>query len=131
MPTEWFYQRNGDVIGPITPSELLAGVRKGVIQHDSLIRKDDSQWVAACEVGGLFEAAKRDLVQYHCPFCGARVHKPPTTCIDCSREITAVYRHREKVSDLPDHEKPEARGKEENGEQRGLIRWLKSFMEWD
>ncbi|MEO1972103.1 MAG: DUF4339 domain-containing protein [Pirellulaceae bacterium] len=123
MSTEWFYQDNGEVVGPLMPSELLAGVRKGLIQQESLIRKDDSQWVAACEVGGLFEAAKRDLVHYLCPYCNSRVTKPPTTCVECSREITAVYRKREVVVDFPSGTVLE--------QHRGAIGWLKSLFSKD
>lgn len=126
MPTEWYFQNNGQIVGPLTPKELLGGVRKGVIQHDSLVRKDDSQWVAACEVGGLFEAADRDLVQYHCPYCNARVNKPPTTCVDCAREITAVYRSRESVGEI--RTQPQY---EEASEPRGFLPWLKSLFSKD
>jgi len=124
MPTEWYFQKNGKVVGPITPKELLAGVRKGVIQHDSLIRKDDSQWVAACEVGGLFEAADRDLVQYHCPYCNARVNKPPTTCVECSRDINAVYRSTESVGEFRTEEQPKAK-QAEAPERPVRFKWLK------
>jgi hypothetical protein len=130
MPTEWYFQNNGQVVGPINPKELLAGVRKGVIQHDSLIRKDDSQWVAAWEVGGLLEAADRDLVQYHCPYCNARVHKPPTTCIECAREITAVYRSREQVGELNALAATSSNAIETVAERHsgGIMNWLKSLF---
>jgi DNA-directed RNA polymerase subunit RPC12/RpoP len=123
MSTEWFYQDNADVVGPLKPAELLAGVRRGLIQEESLVRKDDSQWVAAWEVDGLFAAAKRDLVQYLCPYCKSRVTRPPTTCIECSREVTAVYRKREVVAEMPaDHEIEQ---------QKGAINWIKSLFARD
>jgi hypothetical protein len=123
MATEWFYQQNGEIVGPLTAAELLAGIRKGRIQPDSLLRKDDSQWVAAAEVNGLFEAADRDLVRYYCPYCRARVHKPPTRCVECQRDINAVYQEREQIADMPEDVQAE-----KSTRKRDLLGWLKSLF---
>lgn len=95
--TEWYYETLGKVIGPLSSAQLLRKVRSGEIAANTPVRKDDSQWVHAEEVNGLFEAANRSLTHYKCPFCGSKVDKPPTVCIECDREISAVYRIREPL----------------------------------
>src|SRR6056297_2813742 len=64
----WFLKRmEGNVeteVGPLRPNELLSLVRKGQVQPDTMLRKDDSAWFEARTVGGLFEAALRQEVQY-------------------------------------------------------------------
>ena len=97
MPTEWYIESMGKVVGPLSPVQLLQKVRSGEITENTQIRKDDSQWVNASEVNGLFEAAKRPNVRYKCPYCGAQIDKPPTTCLGCDREVTAAYRQRERA----------------------------------
>ncbi len=69
------------------PSELLSLVRRGEIKPETLLRKNDSAWFPASDVGGLFEAAVRQEVQYFCPSCGLRVGPPPRTCPKCLRDI--------------------------------------------
>jgi hypothetical protein len=129
---EWFYETLGKVIGPLTSAQLLRKVRAGEIAANTPVRKDDSQWVMAEEVNGLFEAAKRPLTHYKCPYCGSRVEKPPTVCLECDREITAVYRVREA---LPDRNAtaipapPEAETAQNNGTiVHAVINWLKSLV---
>ncbi|MCA9227184.1 MAG: DUF4339 domain-containing protein, partial [Planctomycetales bacterium] len=87
MATEWFYQTLGQVVGPLTSSELLRDIRSGKLGHDTPVRKDDSQWVSACDVNGLLEAAVRDVVEFRCPFCNTKVSKPPVVCTGCDRRI--------------------------------------------
>jgi hypothetical protein len=74
-------------VGPLRPNELLSLVRKGDVQPDTMLRKDDSAWFAARTVGGLFEAALRQEVQYFCPGCNNRIKRPPVTCGRCLRDI--------------------------------------------
>lgn len=93
--SEWFYESMGQVVGPLTSAQLLSKVRAGEIVESTRIRKDDSQWVTAIEVNGLIQAAHRSLVQYKCPYCGATIERPPTVCMECDREVTGAYRHRE------------------------------------
>ncbi|WP_182867690.1 DUF4339 domain-containing protein [Stieleria mannarensis] len=89
--TAWFLQRmEGNVqteVGPLRPSELLAMVRKGEIKPETRLRKNDSAWFPASDVGGLFEAAVRQEIQYYCPACGLRIDPPPRTCPRCLRDI--------------------------------------------
>lgn len=88
---DWFLKRTeGTVqteVGPLRPSELLSLVRKGEIQPDTMLRKDDSAWFAARTVGGLFEAAMRQELQYFCPGCNSRIRQPPVTCAKCLRDV--------------------------------------------
>jgi hypothetical protein len=74
-------------VGPLRPSELLSMVRKGEINPETKLRKDDSAWFPAGDVGGLFEAASRKEVQYFCPACDRRVTQPPVTCPNCLRDL--------------------------------------------
>ena len=74
-------------LGPLKPSELLELVRRGEVVPTSLVRKDDSAWFEAGEVGGLFEAAVRPTIHYYCPQCETEVTEPPVTCPKCLRDI--------------------------------------------
>ncbi|MGI9472808.1 MAG: GYF domain-containing protein [Rubripirellula sp.] len=87
--TKWFVQRrsNQDDLGPLRPSELLDMVRNGDVTSDSMLRKDDSTWFAASDVGGLFEAAMRPTIRYFCPQCKAEVTEPPVTCPKCDTNV--------------------------------------------
>jgi hypothetical protein len=60
MANEWYCDLMGKVVGPIGPAELLQMVKKGEVTSETLVRKDDSKWYPADEVGGLFEAAFKD-----------------------------------------------------------------------
>lgn len=82
---DWYYQVLGKNVGPLSSKELLEKVRTGQIEADTPIRKDDSQWVPASEVNGLFAAAYQDEKYLVCPYCGNSVAKPPTTCKSCDR----------------------------------------------
>ena len=57
MATQWYCDLMGKVVGPMTSADLLKRVRKGDIRIETLIRKDNSRWFPAGEVGGLFQAA--------------------------------------------------------------------------
>lgn len=87
--TKWFVQQNEsqDDLGPMRPSELLEMVRSGQVTSESMLRKDDSSWFAAGDVGGLFEAAMRPTILYFCPQCESEVSEPPVNCQKCGREI--------------------------------------------
>ena len=87
--TNWFIQTDDDVeaLGPYRPSELLQKVRDGEVTRETMLRKDDSAWFAAGEVGGLFEAAMRPTIEYFCPQCEYPVNEPPCVCEQCGREI--------------------------------------------
>lgn len=87
--TQWFVQQvsSGADLGPFRPNELLDMVRSGDVRRETLLRKDDSTWFAAGDVGGLFEAALRPTIQYFCPQCETEVTEPPVTCMKCGRQI--------------------------------------------
>ena len=93
--TQWFVQRmDGNIqteVGPLRPSELLDLVRAGEVTPNSFVRKGDSAWFAASEVGGLFEAAVRPTVRYYCPQCETEVTEPPVTCPKCMRDIRKAH----------------------------------------
>jgi hypothetical protein len=145
MASEWYYESMGQILGPVTAPELLQKVRRGEIREATRVRKDDSQWVDAIEVGGLFEAAQRAAVSYTCPYCGGETEKPPTLCLQCDREISAAYLKRDKTASPP-AQTPTVRGKETNGvppsRKRGeageldvegeqtpsMMRWLRSWV---
>ncbi len=101
-PTGWYYEVEGRAVGPLSAAEMVQKIRAGEVSMDTQVRKDDSQWVLAGEVNGLMEAAARQGTHYKCPYCGARVDKPPTVCLECDREVTAVYRVREKQIAAPE-----------------------------
>lgn len=84
---QWFCEIMGEVVGPLKSTQLLDKVRTGEIVADTRIRKDDSQWVLAIEVGGLFDAATRAPKKRICPYCSHEVEQPPTTCNGCNRWI--------------------------------------------
>ncbi len=67
--------------------ELLEMVRNGEVTAETCLRKDDSAWFAAGDVGGLFEAAMRPTIEYLCPQCETEVPEPPVICHKCGREI--------------------------------------------
>jgi GYF domain 2 len=87
--TSWFIKHKEDTeeTGPYKPAELLEMVRKGEVVRETFVRKDDSAWFIAMNVGGLFEAAMRPTIQYFCPQCSVEVGEPPVICHHCGRDI--------------------------------------------
>lgn len=120
--TSWFIQTDDDRddLGPFRPSELLQKVRAGEVKRDTKLRKDNSAWFSAGEVGGLFEAAMRPTIEYFCPQCKKRVSAPPVVCNYCGREIhQAVTRITENTIADPD----DKRHNEQAG--RSVQNWLR------
>lgn len=97
---EWFIQnsdpRGAPELGPFRPNELLEMVRSGEVGPDTIIRKNDSSWFQAAEVGGLFEAAMRPTIHHFCPHCTAPVPEPPCSCPKCDTNLT---RTREEIKE--------------------------------
>lgn len=87
--TNWFVQQDGtrEDLGPLRPSELLEKVRRGEVTRSSRVRKDDSAWFSADQVGGLFEAAMRPTIEYFCPHCKVEISEPPTVCNRCGSDV--------------------------------------------
>ena len=97
---EWFI-KNSDSggapeRGPYRPNELLELVRSGEVGPETNIRKDNSPWFRASDVGGLFEAAMRPTIHHYCPHCSAAVAEPPCTCPKCDANLT---RTREEIQE--------------------------------
>jgi len=90
--TQWFMQSAAAELGPFAPSQVLEMVRRGEITRDTKLKKDDSAWFPAGEIGGLFEAAVRSTIRYLCPACRVEVKMPPCECPNCGRQIDVAYR---------------------------------------
>lgn len=100
----WFYRLGAEERGPINSNDLLALIREGTIQADTMVRKDDSQWARSADINGLWDAANRPNVVFRCPHCGKPINKPPTVCGSCSRKVQhAVGKldHQKKVVAKP------------------------------
>ncbi len=110
-------------VGPLRPHELLTLVRKGEVKPETMLRKDDSAWFRASEVGGLFEAATRRDPQYFCPSCNQRIKQPPVTCPNCLRDLG---RNEARVV-LPEESAkiPDVQPNENTAEQKSVQSWLK------
>ncbi|MCY2974430.1 MAG: DUF4339 domain-containing protein [Planctomycetota bacterium] len=95
--TQWFYRIDASVKsddrGPISAKELLQLIRDGVIHEDTLIRKDDSNWVLSTEVNGLWAAAGRPIAAFECPYCNRPIPKPPVLCTSCHQQVTHAVGH--------------------------------------
>ena len=50
----WFYRIGDEEQGPISTTELVALVRAGRLKSSDLVRKNESKWVSASKVRGLF-----------------------------------------------------------------------------
>ena len=89
---EWYVkldetETEEEILGPLRPSELLKMVRSGQVVPETQIRKDDSAWFSAQQVGGLFEAAIRPTINYFCPQCDTKISEPPVVCPKCLRDV--------------------------------------------
>lgn len=120
--TQWFIQRGEEMedVGPLRPSDLLKKVRSGEVRPETMLRKDDSAYFQASDVGGLFEAAMRPTIEYFCPKCKREVTEPPVTCPHCDHNMTrALTRITENTITNPD----EQRLTEQAG--NSVKKWLK------
>lgn len=98
---EWYYRNSsGEEKGPIGGSQLLELIRCGLVKGNTEIRKDQSPWVYAYEVNGLWQAVGRPSVEFQCPHCGHPIAKPPTRCGECRKEVSKSVGH------LVLHQKP-------------------------
>jgi hypothetical protein len=132
--TQWFYDVLGQVFGPLSSAELLAKVKAGEIAANTPVRKDDSQWVNAEDVNGLFEAALKNKPFYKCPYCGGKIDKPPTTCLNCDRDVNAAYRVRQsqaeaqQATDTNRIVRPPVE-KTNGSNVRTFFKWFKSLLD--
>ncbi len=60
----WFYMNDGQPQGPFKGAEFLELVRTQAITAATMVRKDESAWFPAGEVGGLFAAAAKPTVEH-------------------------------------------------------------------
>ncbi len=119
--TQWYVQQDAkrDDLGPLRPNELLELVRNGDVTRETMVRKGDSPWFAAGDVGGLFEAALRPTIQYFCPQCETEVSEPPVTCMRCGREI------RQGITKITEHSIAQRTDSSESRSASGSVkRWL-------
>lgn len=115
----WFVQGPEEETGPFRPAELLELVRQGKIRPETLLRKDDSAWFEAAQVGGLFEAAVRPTMEYFCPACNTRIRKPPSNCNECGQEVFQARTRKTEHHILTDEEHQIA-----SQAKRSVKRWL-------
>ena len=135
MATEWYYQIMNDVVGPLSGRQLLDKVRAGQVKEDTLVRKDDSQWVPARQVNGLMDAVEQSRTQRVCPYCGQPVDPPPSTCRGCSRKLalsfnsrlTAMSKDRTKVRKIARDRAAEAEVIRERSDRADIVRITRGF----
>jgi hypothetical protein len=103
----WYIQEENEQgeIGPLRPSELLDRVRKGIVTKDTKLRKDDSAWFAAEDVGGLFEAATKPSVKYLCPQCEQEICKPPTVCGNCLSDVSHALQRQVEANQIDNQDR--------------------------
>jgi hypothetical protein len=138
MATEWYYQIMNDVVGPLSGRQLLDKVRAGQVKEDTLVRKDDSQWVPARQVNGLLEAVSQPLAQRVCPYCGSTVDAPPTTCPGCNRKLvlsfnsrlTTMGKDKTKVRKIARDREAEAQAIRERADRTEIVRYLLLLVVW-
>jgi GYF domain 2 len=54
MPVQWYYQNQGDSVGPITVAELTYLINRGTLTDRTLVRRGwDGEWLALDEIAGL------------------------------------------------------------------------------
>ena len=102
--TDWFYRIGpGKELGPFPSKHLLELIRTGEIDGETEVRKDDSQWVQARQVKGLWQAVGMPTVAFRCPFCGSHINRPPTKCSHCEKPVAKA------VGQLVQHDRPTVR----------------------
>ncbi len=138
MATEWYYQIMNDAVGPLTSGQLMECVRSGKVKEDTLIRKDDSQWVPARQVSGLLDAVGENRSQRICPYCGATVDPPPTTCHGCNRKLalsfnsrlTMIGKKKVKAKKVARDRKAEIDAVQERSDRADIIRYVLLLALW-
>ena len=132
MATEWYYQIMNDVVGPLSGRQLLDKVCTGQVKEDTLIRKDDSQWVPARQVNGLLEAVLQPQAQRICPYCGQTVDPPPSTCRGCNRKLvlsfssrlTTIGKDKTKVRKIARDQEVQAHALRERTDRSEIVRYM-------
>jgi DNA-directed RNA polymerase subunit RPC12/RpoP len=84
----WYWKDSADQEnGPLGPDKILMLIRNGEIQRTTPIRKDNSPWVPASQVNGLWETAAKPYKIYNCVECDTQIDRPPTRCPKCARRV--------------------------------------------
>ncbi len=118
----WHYDDGRTEVGPLTSAQLLNAIRAGKVAPDTPVRKDDSQWVPAMEVNGLFAAAARPVIHEVCPYCEADVEEePPCNCPSCERYLTRRAQRREPSPVNADGTR--------NDEAKGVRGWVRRLFD--
>lgn len=118
---QWFVQSAEDVLGPFGPSDVLDMVRRGTIRRETKLRKDDSAWFPAEQIGGLFEAAAKPTIRFRCPECGGEIKQPPCRCPQCEQLI-----HRARREVIENHiGVASADGHPDSGQATRMQEWLR------
>lgn len=138
MATEWYYQIMNDVVGPLSGRQLLDKVRAGQVKEDTLVRKDDSQWVPARQVSGLLDAVAKPQSQRVCPYCGQIVDPPPTTCRGCNRKLvlsfnsrlTTMGKEKTKVRQMVRDREAEVQELRTRSDRSEVVRYITLLVLW-
>lgn len=138
MATEWYYQIMNDVVGPLSGRQLLDKVRAGQVKEDTLVRKDDSQWVPARQVSGLLDAVAKPQSQRVCPYCGQTVDPPPTTCRGCNRKLvlsfnsrlTTMGKEKTKVRQMVRDRETEVQQIRQRTDRSEVVRYITLLVLW-
>ncbi|MHB8970307.1 MAG: DUF4339 domain-containing protein [Pirellulaceae bacterium] len=138
MATEWYYQIMNDVVGPLSGRQLLDKVSTGQVKEDTLVRKDDSQWVPARQVNGLLDAALQPQAQRICPYCGQTVDPPPSTCRGCNRKLvlsfssrlTTIGKDKTKVKKIARDKEVEVEALREHSDRSEIVRYGMLLALW-
>ena len=59
MAVEWFCRVMGSDVGPLNQNQLIEMARQHQLNPEDLVRRNNSSWVPAFQVKGLFEAAAK------------------------------------------------------------------------
>lgn len=136
--TEWFYNKNGKDVGPLSNRAFLEKVKSGAISESTLVRKDNAKWVKAATVGGLFDAVDRGESKLVCPYCGGVMAATTGTCNQCYREVSVaiktdnqmgqpVTRRKETVAEKLKASETFAEGYVEENERMRIVAFLYSI----
>lgn len=123
----WYCEVEGVEEGPMTSNQLIEKIHGGEVDRDTLVRKDDSQWVPAIEINGLFAAASRPIVRKLCPYCEVLIESVPCECPGCARQIQRVIQRSIPSPVLPNGDRnPDA---PDNQAGVRIKRWVKKLFD--
>ena len=86
MPDWFYYDQQGQKIGPITDPELRELIDRGLILPDTKLETDSGHTGKARQVPGLFPAAGQNApagAEAYCTHCGSPVARQAAVCLSC------------------------------------------------